>query len=212
MTGRRGHSPFANFAGCPHARRVSIVAAVTFAAFMMGSWIGFGASLSIYSHWLEISQPITGSVAEVVPAIDSTTHYLEQHKDDPDTVTAIRNLQAINFVLLFFFALCFTVATFIDLFREPSRAYENIVAFTERTGLSTNKRLAYGALPVFLIFVALYLDFAGIATPWVSGGFASAIYGYAIMFGCGGYLLFPAICFVASLIIVKLQASVKNQR
>src|SRR5580700_4359720 len=128
---------------------------------------------------------MTDAVAEIVPAVDSMTHYLEQNNADMHTVPAIRNLLAINFVLLFFFTPCFLGAAFIDLFREPSRACDNMVLITERTKLPINQFFARVAPSILLCLVTLYFDILGIATPGVSGGVTAAIYGYVVMFGGG---------------------------
>jgi len=69
-------------------------------------------------------------------------------------------------------------------------------------------------LPIFLlcVFATLYFDIAGMATPWLTGGFAAAVFGYLILFGFGGHLLFITICLGMSLVSLKLQARVKHQR
>jgi hypothetical protein len=91
--------------GFPSAHKVLILAVFFFSLFNLASALIAGTA--IYESWLVVSQPLTDTVAKIVPAVFVATVFLENHRsflEEHSTlywIPAIRNVLSLDFGLFF---------------------------------------------------------------------------------------------------------------
>jgi hypothetical protein len=111
-------------AGFPLAYALFVAAGIVFILFNLASLLA--STEPIYASWLEVSQPFTDDVARFVPAVDTATAFLQQHRDFLEErgrlywIPSIRNVLSIDFALILLLPLCFAMLLCVDLLRVPS--------------------------------------------------------------------------------------------
>jgi hypothetical protein len=187
----------------PLGHKIIKVAVVLFLIFNVGSWIGFTTDRPLYADWLETSQPITYAVAEIIPAVDMATTFLDTPRRSglyASWIPSIRNLLSINFALFFLFPVCFGIAAYADVITSREHVGAEIEAFSLRTKASINS-LFWRCVGFPVVF--LPLAYFGIATrPWLIS-YGKNVVGYIILFGIFQLFLLQAICYFIFSIILK---------
>jgi hypothetical protein len=194
------------FRGYPLAHKVFAAGAIVFILFNFWSWVGSSTSYPPYARWLEISQPFTDAVAVIFPAVDSATRFLEKPRSTGPysyMVPAVRNLLSVNFFLFLFLLFCFAIASCIDLFREPERVWNNIDAVSKRLNVPMWNQIVRFAIFLVIFFLPFYFGYA--SNPYLVALAPNVIF-YAVVFGVCGLMLFVAICFIISLIALRLKS------
>jgi hypothetical protein len=190
------------FAGYPLAYKECVVATAMFVLFNFASWVGATISEPLYARWLDVCRPLVDAVAEVVPAIDAATAYLETHSA-AYMIPAVRNVLSLNFSLLLLSSCCFLIATSIDLFRDPERALNNFDAVSMKLKIPTEQVLVRCVLFLLLFFLPFYFDLGSVADPWAAS-FTMTMAGYVTMFAANGLCVLLTIYFGVSLAAQKL--------
>jgi hypothetical protein len=182
------------FEGFPIARGVFYITGVAFTAFNLAAYLVATIAPSLFTAWLNLSQPFTDWVARFYPAVDPAMVGLERaHK--AYLIPINRNIVLIDAALVIAFLLPFTVGVCIDILAGPT----TVVGRAKRVAV----RLQVG-IPELILRTGLWflitgaLLYSGMAIgPW-STSLLLSITGYYVMFGNAllvGLLMFYFIAF-----------------
>lgn len=195
-------------AGFPLAYALFVAAGIVFILFNLASLLA--STEPIYASWLEVSQPFTDDVAKLVPAVDSATAFLQQHRDFLEErdwlywIPTMRNVLAVDFAMILFLLLCFAIVLCIELLRAPERALANIDkldAATRKRGYSVGRVLLQLVLCLLLFFLPVY--FGLLIKPYLSS-FVRGMRYYFVVLGVDGLILFLTVYYVMCFTVLKL--------
>ena len=195
-------------AGFPLAYALFIASSIVFILFNLASLLA--STEPLYASWLEVSQPFTDDMARSVPAVDTATAFLQQHRDFLQEhgrlywIPAIRNVLSIDFALILFLPLCYGMVLCIDMVRDSERAFANIAkldAASRERGHSIGRVLLQLAVSLLLFFLPLY---SGLVIEPHLSSYYSNIRFYFIVLGMDGFILFLTVYYVMCFIVIKL--------
>ena len=197
-------------AGFPLAYALFVASGIVFILFNLASLVA--STEPIYASWLEVSQPFTDAVARIVPAVDTATAFLQQHRDFLEErdrlywIPAIRNVLSIDFALILVLPLCYGIVLCIDLLRDRDRALANINkldAASRERGYSIGDVLWRLVLFLSIFFLPVYFGLVGTVQPSLIS-FGRNMNYYFIVLGVDGLVLFQTIYYVMSFAVLKM--------
>jgi hypothetical protein len=167
------------FEGFPIARGVFYFAGVAFTAFNFGAYLVARILPSLFTAWLNLSQPFTDWVARFYPAVEPAMTGLERaHKSY--LIPINRNIGLIDAALAIAFLFPFAVGVCIDVSTNPTGVVGRAKRLAGRFQVSIPELILRTGLWFLIMGVGLY---SGMAISPRSISLLLSITGYYVMFG-----------------------------